>query len=53
MEIGLKEFWSNLYVKVNPDKYDIRGIYKKKNLKSNNTKVFDIDLVDIQRGEKK
>lgn len=51
MEIGLKEFWSNLYVKVDSDKYDIRGIYKKKNLKSNNTKVFDISLVDIQRGE--
>ena len=36
MEIRLKEFWSNLYVKVNPDKYDIRGIYKKKN--SNRTR---------------
>lgn len=48
MEIRLKKFWSNLYVKVNPDKYDIRGIYKKKNLKSNNTKVFDISLVEFK-----
>lgn len=48
MEISLKEFWSNLYVKVDPNKYDISGIYKKKNLKSNNTKVFDISLVDFK-----
>lgn len=48
MEIRLKEFWSNLYVKVNPDKYDIRGIYKKKKLKPNNIKVFDIGLVEFK-----
>ena len=47
----LAEFWTNLYVKVDSDKYDISWIYKKKNLKSNNTKVFDISLIDIQRGE--
>lgn len=53
MEISLKEFWSNLYVKVDPNKYDISGIYKKKNLKSNNTKVFDISLVDFKEENNK
>ena len=47
----LAEFWTNLFIKVDPDKYDINGIYRKKNLKSNNIKVFDVALVDIQKGE--